>query len=159
MWKASAHCLGPAGQLLRPPVLGQVVHVTPETPKRRVDRAVLGACQRCSPLPQTYGKSAGMIGGRGGHFCDIRFWSVHMKLAPTTNSGARFCGQPVGARIDARRSEFRSLSFRARSRGLKSLGSFKRMVSDRRALKNGSNRGIFRDPRFCGAMARVCGRL
>jgi hypothetical protein len=70
--------------------LRQVVHVTPRTPKRRVDWAVLGACQRCSPLTKTYGKSAGMVWGRRDHFCDIRFLSVHMRLAPAATFGARF---------------------------------------------------------------------
>jgi hypothetical protein len=61
--------------------LGQVVHVTPQTPKLQVDQAVLGACQRCSPLTKTYGKSAGMVWGRWDHFYDILFLSVHMRLA------------------------------------------------------------------------------
>jgi hypothetical protein len=72
------HC--PAGPLLRLPVFGQVVHDTardpPQPPKRRVDRAVLGDRQRCSPLTKTYGKSAGMVWGRWDHFCDIWFLSV-----------------------------------------------------------------------------------
>lgn len=55
-----------------------------------VDRAVLGACQRCSPLTQTYGKSAGMVWGRRDRFCDILFLSVHMRLAPAATSSARF---------------------------------------------------------------------
>ena len=96
VWKVSRHGLGAAELLLQPPGLvgshGTFLQLRNLAPKRRVDRAVLGACQRCSPLTQTYGKSAGMIGGRGDHFCDILFWSVHVTLAPTTNSGARFCG-------------------------------------------------------------------
>ncbi len=88
VWKVSRHGLGAVGPLLSPfcdirflwVTLGQVVHVTPPTPKRRVDRAVLGACQRCSPLNQTYGKSAGTAWGRRDHFCDIRFLSVHMRV-------------------------------------------------------------------------------
>ena len=82
--------------------------MTPETPKRRVDRAVLGACQRFSPLPQTYGKSAGMIGGRGDHFCDIRFWSVRATLALTAqNHGSigRSSEPAKGAAYSPRRME------------------------------------------------------
>jgi hypothetical protein len=48
------------------------LHVTPKFPKQRVDQAVLWACQRCSPLTQTYGKSACMVWGRRDHFCAIR---------------------------------------------------------------------------------------
>ncbi len=89
--------------------LGQVVHVTPQraqTPKRRVDRAVLGACQRCSPLTQTYGKSAGMVWGRRDHLCYIWFLSVHIGFAPAATSGARFCSELVGSRKDALHSNF-----------------------------------------------------
>jgi hypothetical protein len=75
-------------------------------PKRRVDRAVLGACQRCSPLTQKYGKSAGMVWGQRDRFCDRRFWSVHTKLAPAANYRARFCSKVVGDRIIKRRSNF-----------------------------------------------------
>ncbi len=52
------------------------LQVTPQTPKQRVDRAILGDSQRCSPLIQTYGKSAGMVWGRLDHFCDIWFLFV-----------------------------------------------------------------------------------
>ena len=99
--------------------LGQV-DVTPKTPKRRVDWAVLKACQRCSPLTKTYGKSAGMVWGRRDHLCDIRCLSVHIRLAPAATSGARFCGELVGARKGARHSNFRYRWFRVRSQNLSS---------------------------------------
>ena len=73
-----------------------------------LERAVLGAGQRCSPLPQTYGKSAGMIGGRGGHFCDIRFWSVRVALplsAQNHGSIGRSSEPAKGAARSPRRME------------------------------------------------------
>ncbi len=94
----------------------------PKTTGRSGSLGGLPNCsQRCSPLPHTYGKSAGMVWGRRDHFCYRRVRSVHTKLAPAANSGARICGEPVGTRVDARRSDLRSSSFRARSRGLQSL--------------------------------------
>jgi hypothetical protein len=51
------------------------------TPKRRVDWAVLGTCQRSSLLTQTYGKSAGMVWGRRDQFYDILVLSVHVNLS------------------------------------------------------------------------------
>jgi hypothetical protein len=147
--------------LLARVTLGQVtvVHVTPQTPNRRVDRAVLGACQRCIPLTQKYGKSAGMVWGRRDHLCSIRFLSLHMKLAPNANSCARFCSELVGARRDSLHSSIRYHWFRARSRNLPSLGLFGDMVLVGQARQNESNRGIFCDFHFCGAMARAHCRL
>ena len=51
------------------------------TPKRLVDWAVLGTCQRSSLLTQTYGKSAGMVWGRRDQFYDILVFSVHANLS------------------------------------------------------------------------------
>ena len=53
---------------------------------------------------------------------------------------ARFCCKVVGASVNARRPDLRYSRFRARSRGLPSLGAFKHMVSERRARQNRSNR-------------------
>jgi hypothetical protein len=87
--------------------------------------------QRCSPLPQTYGKSAGMVSGHEDHICDrdILFWSVHSRLAAAANSRARFCCKPVSAKADTLRPDLRSSRFRARSRCLQSLGAFGRKAS------------------------------
>ncbi len=139
--------------------LGQVLHVIPQNPKRRVNLAVLGDRQRCIPLTQTYGKSACMVWGRQDHLCYIWFLSVHMKLAPAANSGACFCSELVGAIKDARHSDFRYHWFRARSRSLPSLSAFEGMVLVRQARQNGSNRVIFRDFYFFGAMAQAHWRL
>ena len=54
-----------------------------------------------------------------------------------------FCCRVVGASVDARRSDLRSSRFRARSRGLQSLGAIGPMVLARRARQNGSNRVFF----------------
>ena len=119
-----------------------------QTPKRRVDPAVLGACQRCSPLPQTYGKSAGMVWGRRDHFCYRWIWSVdsvHTTRAPAANCSALFCGKLIGARVVVRASDFEIHRCRAWSRGLQSFCAFGCMALVRRARQNGSNRGIFRD--------------
>ncbi len=131
---------------------------SPKIPKRRVDRAALGACQleRCSPLTQTYGKSAGMVWGRRDHLYCIQFLSVHMRLAPAATSGARFCGELVGARKDARHSNFRYRWFRERSQSLPSLGAFGGMVLVGQARQSGTLSGVFRNFHFCGAMARGC---
>jgi hypothetical protein len=55
--KSQRAWFGARGTLLRLPFLGQVVHDTardpPQPPKRRVDRAVLGDRQKCSPLTKT----------------------------------------------------------------------------------------------------------
>jgi hypothetical protein len=117
-------------------------------PKMTVDLAVLGACQRCNPLPQTYGKSAGMVWGRQDHFFDTQFWSFHARLADAATSGARFCSEPVGARVNAQRSNFRSSRYWARSRCLQSLVTFGCMVLVQLARQNGLNRGIFCDFHF-----------
>jgi hypothetical protein len=103
---------------------GHVVHVTPKTPKRLVDLEVLGACQRCSPLTQTYGKSAGMVWGLWDNLCYIWFLSVHMRLAPAVNSGSHFCGELVSARKNAWHSNFRHRWFLARFQSLLSLGAY-----------------------------------
>ena len=72
-----------------------------------------------------------------------RFWAIHARLAGAATSGAHFCREPVGARVDAQRSNFRSSRYRARSRCLQSLGAFGLMVLVQLARGNGSNRGIF----------------
>ncbi len=54
-----------------------------------------------------------------------------------------FCGRVVGASVDARRSDLRPSRFRARSRGLQSLGAIGLMVLARRACQNGSDRVFF----------------
>jgi hypothetical protein len=100
-----------------------------------------------------------MVWGWRDHFCDHQFWSVRTKLAPAANYGARFCGKVGGARVDARRSNFGIRRFRARSRGLQSLGAIRPMVFARQTRQNGSNRVIFCDFHFCGAIARAHGRL
>ncbi len=64
--------------------------------------------------------------GRRDQFCDRLFGGSH-ETCSSANSGARFCGELVGARVDARRSDFGFHLFRARSRGLPSLDVFKRM--------------------------------
>jgi hypothetical protein len=65
----------------------------------------------------------------------------------------------VGARVDVRRSDFGFRRFRVWSRGLQSLGAIGPMVLARCARQNGSNRGIFCDFHFCGAITRAHGRL
>jgi hypothetical protein len=102
-----------------------------------------------------YGKSAGMVWGRQDHLYNIRFLSVHMRLAPGANSGARFCGELVGARKEARSPDIRYRWFRARSQSLSSLGAFGGMVLIRQVRQNGSNRGIFCDFHFYCAMAQT----
>jgi hypothetical protein len=109
-------------------------------PKRRVGRAVLGDRQRCSPLTRTYVKAAGMVWGPWDHFCDIRFLSVHMKFALAATSGARFCGELVGARKDALHSNFRYRWFRVRPQRLPSLGAFGGMVLVRHSRQSGTFR-------------------
>ena len=100
------------------------MHVTPQPPKRGVDRAVLGDCQRCSPLTQTYGKSAGMVWGQRDHFCDIRFLSVHMRLLQLRRLARVFCCKLVGASKDAWHSNFRYRSFPVKSQSSPSLGAY-----------------------------------
>ena len=136
--------------------LGQVVHVTPQTPKRRVDRAVLGACQRCSPLTQTYAKSAGMVWD---HLYHIQFLSIHMKLAPAATSGALFCGELVGARKDAWHSNSRYCWFRARSQSLPSLGAVGGMVLNLQARQSKTFSCVFCNFHFCCAMSHSHWRL
>jgi hypothetical protein len=81
-----------------------------------------------------------------------------MTLAPAANSGARFCGGLVGARKDARHSNFRYRWFQARSQSLPSLGAFGGMVLVRQPRQNASNSCVFCDFHVCGAMARAnCG--
>ncbi len=81
------------------------------------------------------------------------------KLAPAANYRARSCGKVVGARVHARRSDFKNRRFRARSQGLQSLSVIGPMVLARQARQNGSNGGIFRDFHLCGAIALAHGRL
>jgi hypothetical protein len=112
------------------------------TLKLLVDWAVLGACHRCSPLPQTNGKLVCMVWGRQDHYCDRQVLSAHTKLAPAANSGARFCSKVVGASTEALHSDLISSRFRAWSRGLQSLGAIRPMVLALQARRNGSNRGF-----------------
>jgi hypothetical protein len=79
-----------------------------------------------------------MVWGRRDHFCDIRFLSVHMRLAPAATSGPRFCGELVGARKNARHSNFRYRWFRVRSQSLPSLGAFGGLVLVRQARQSGT---------------------
>jgi hypothetical protein len=74
--------------------------------------------------------------------CLLDYLKLHTKLAPAANYGTRFCGKLVGAREDARRSDFGIRHFRARPRGLQCLGAIGPMVLARRARQNGSNRGL-----------------
>jgi hypothetical protein len=151
--------LGPAGLLL-PGRWCTTLHVTPpqlEPPKRRVDRAVLGDRQRCSPLTKTYGKSAGMVWGRWDHFCDIQFLVVHMRLAPAATSGAHFCGELVGARKNAWHSNFRYRWFPVRFQSLPSLGAFGLnfggMVLVRQARQSGTFSGVLCNFHFARVFA------
>ncbi len=66
-----------------------------------------------------------------------------MRLAPAATSGARFCGELVGARKHARHSNFRFSWFRVRSQSLPSLGAFGAMVLVRQAHQSGTFRGVF----------------
>jgi hypothetical protein len=100
-----------------------------------------------------------MVWGRRDHFCDIRFLSVQMRLAPAATSGARFCGELVGARKDARHSYFRYRWFPVRSRSLPSLGAFGGLVLLRQARQSGTFSGDFCNFLFCGAMAQARWRL
>ena len=114
-----------------------------------VDRAVLGACQRCSPLTQTYGKSAGMVWGRRDRFCDIRFFCRFTSDLLQLRRPARvFCGELVGARKDARHSNFRYRSFPVRSQSLPSLGAFRGLVLVWQARQSGTFSGAFRKCHF-----------
>jgi hypothetical protein len=150
--KASAHGLGPAGQLLLLPVSGQVVHVTPKPPKWQVDRAVLGACQRCSPPPIRIESQQAWSGCGRTTSATAEFGRL-TKHAPAANFGARFCCRVVDASVDTRRSDLRSSRFRARSRGLSNqaygvgtAGAPKRV-----------DQGIFRD--LGGTNPKTTGRL
>ncbi len=105
--------------------------------------------RHCSPLTQTYGKSAGMVWGRQDHFYDIWFSSVHMRLAPAATSSAQFCGELVGARKDARHSNFRYRWFQVRSQSLLSLGAFGGMVLVRQARQSGTFSCAFCNFHFC----------
>jgi hypothetical protein len=68
------------------------------TPKRLVDWAVLGTCQRSSLLAQTYVKSASMVWGRRDQFYDIWVLSAHVNLSPAANSSTHSFSKLVGAR-------------------------------------------------------------
>jgi hypothetical protein len=82
----STHGLGPAGPLLRPPVLEMVVHVTPKTQNDRSIGRSRGPAKGAARSPRHMESQLAWSGGDGTTFATAWFCrfteQLHTKLAP-----------------------------------------------------------------------------